>query len=95
MSVGLSLIIQHLLKNKRMVKGFEKKNTSVIFATQELGDILNSPLFTAINDACKSKIFLANPNAKTEVYMETYKKFSLNSEEINLIATATEKKTIL
>lgn len=79
-------------KIREWLKVLRKKNTSVIFATQELGDILNSPLFTAINDACKSKIFLANPNAKTEVYMETYKKFSLNSEEINLIATATEKK---
>lgn len=53
---------------------------------------MNSPLFTAVNDACKTKIFLANPNAKTETYIETYKKFSLNEEEIDLIANATEKK---
>lgn len=79
-------------KLREWVKVFRRKNTSIVFATQELGDILNSPLFTAINDACKTKIFLANPNAKTETYIETYKKFGLNEEEIDLIANATEKK---
>lgn len=79
-------------KIREWLKVLRRKNTSVIFATQELGDILNSPLFTAVNDACKTKIFLANPNAKTETYIETYKKFSLNEEEIELIANATEKK---
>lgn len=79
-------------KIREWLKVLRRKNTSVVFATQELGDILNSPLFTAVNDACKTKIFLANPNAKTETYIETYKKFSLNEEEIDLIANATEKK---
>lgn len=79
-------------KIREWLKVLRRKNTSVIFATQELGDILNSPLFTAVNDACKTKIFLANPNAKTETYIETYKKFSLNEEEIDLIANSTEKK---
>lgn len=79
-------------KIREWLKVLRRKNTSVVFATQELGDILNSPLFTAVNDACKTKIFLANPNAKTETYIETYKKFALNEEEINLIANATEKK---
>ena len=79
-------------KIREWLKVLRRKNTSVVFATQELGDILNSPLFTAVNDTCKTKIFLANPNAKTETYIETYKKFSLNEEEIDLIANATEKK---
>lgn len=79
-------------KIREWLKVLRRKNTSVVFATQELGDILNSPLFTAVNDACKTKIFLANPNARTETYIETYKKFSLNEEEIELIANATEKK---
>lgn len=79
-------------KIREWLKVLRRKNTSVVFATQELGDILNSPLFTAVNDACKTKIFLANPNAKTETYIETYKKFGLNEEEINLIANSTEKK---
>lgn len=79
-------------KIREWLKVLRRKNTSVVFATQELGDILNSPLFTAVNDACKTKIFLANPNAKTDTYLETYKKFGLNEEEINLIAEATEKR---
>ncbi|SKA06217.1 type IV secretion system protein VirB4 [Cetobacterium ceti] len=82
-------------KIREWLKVLRRKNTSVVFATQELGDILNSPLFTAVNDACKTKIFLANPNAKTEIYIETYKKFSLNNEEIDLVATATEKRDYL
>ncbi|MGL5569271.1 MAG: ATPase [Cetobacterium sp.] len=82
-------------KIREWLKVLRRKNTSVIFATQELSDIINSPLFTAVNDACKTKIFLANPNAKTEVYLETYKKFSVNDEEIEIIAEATEKKDYL
>lgn len=42
-------------KIREWLKVLRKKNCSVIFATQELGDILNSKLFTTILDALSNK----------------------------------------
>lgn len=79
-------------KIRDWLKTLRKKNASVIFATQELGDIMNSKLFTTILDACKTKVFLPNPNAQMDSYLEIYKKFGLNDTEIELIAEGTPKK---
>ncbi|MGL5798376.1 MAG: zonular occludens toxin domain-containing protein, partial [Cetobacterium sp.] len=79
-------------KIREWLKVLRKKNTSVVFATQELGDILNSKLFTTILDACKTKIFLPNVNAEAENYIPVYEKFGLNRKEIEIIAKSTPKK---
>lgn len=79
-------------KIRDWLKTLRKKNASVIFATQELGDIMNSKLFTTILDACKTKVFLPNPNAQIDSYKEVYKKFGLNDTEIRIIAESTPKK---
>ncbi|MGL5932239.1 MAG: ATPase [Cetobacterium sp.] len=79
-------------KIREWLKVLRKKNTSVVFATQELGDILNSKLFTTILDACKTKIFLPNVNAGAENYVPIYEKFGLNKREIEIIANSTPKK---
>lgn len=79
-------------KIREWLKVLRKKNTSVIFATQELGDIMNSSLFTTILDACKTKIFLPNPNAGADNYIPIYEKFGLNEREIEIISAGTQKK---
>lgn len=79
-------------KIREWLKVLRKKNTSVVFATQELGDILNSKLFTTILDACKTKIFLPNVNAQGENYIPIYEKFGLNRREVEIIAVSTPKK---
>ncbi|MEI6856237.1 ATPase [Psychrilyobacter sp.] len=79
-------------KIREWLKVLRKKNTSVIFATQELGDIMNSPLFTTILDACNTKIFLPNSNAVSENYIPVYKAFGLNEKEIEIISKSTPKK---
>ena len=79
-------------KIREWLKVLRKKNTGVIFATQELGDIMNSKLFTTILDACLTKIFLPNANALADNYSVIYKKFGLNSKEIQIISEATPKK---
>lgn len=83
---------QFSAKIREWLKVLRKKNTGVIFATQELGDIMNSKLFTTILDACKTKVFLPNPNAEAENYIPIYEKFGLNKTEILTIASATAKK---
>lgn len=79
-------------KIREWLKVLRKKNTSVIFATQELGDILSSSLFPTILDACKTKVFLPNSNAEAENYIPVYEKFGLNKREIEIIAQAINKK---
>ena len=74
------------------LKVLRKKNTGVIFATQELGDIMNSKLFTTILDACLTKIFLPNANAMSDNYSVIYRKFGLNGKEIEIISESTPKK---
>ena len=53
---------------------------------------MNSKLFTTILDACLTKIFLPNANALADNYSVIYKKFGLNSKEIQIISEATPKK---
>ena len=79
-------------KIREWLKVLRKKNTGVIFATQELGDIMNSKLFTTILDACLTKIFLPNANAMADNYSMIYRKFGLNSKEIEIISESTPKK---
>ena len=79
-------------KIRDWLKTLRKKNTSVVFATQELGDIVKSKLFTTILDACKTKVFLPNSNAIEESYASIYQMFGLNSKEINTIANAIPKR---
>lgn len=69
-----------------------KKNGSVIFATQSLSDVANSPILPAIQESCFTKIFLANPNAKTEQNQAIYKQFDINEKETEIISQMQPKR---
>lgn len=75
---------------REWLKVLRKANGSVIFATQSLQDIVESPIASAIKESCPNKIFLPNPSAlgATEVYAG----FGLNEQEIGMIAAATPKR---
>ena len=53
-----------------MAQDAQKKNVSVIFATQSLADIKDSTIAPAIIESCASRIFLPNPQA-TEPQIRT------------------------
>lgn len=74
------------------LKVLRKSNAYVVFATQSLQDIYNSPIAPIVMDSCPNKIFLANPNAIEERSSEIYSAFGLNQVEIAAIAEATPKK---
>lgn len=75
-------------KIRDWLKTFRKKNASVVFATQELEDIMKSSLFSTILTACKTKIFLPNDKCRTEENIQVYKKFGFNEKELELIEAA-------
>ena len=80
-------------KLKEYFKDMRKKNTSIIFATQNLADIANkSDLMTTIMENCPSRIFMPNINAINEQNKQMYRLFGCNERQINIIATITPKR---
>jgi hypothetical protein len=70
------------------LKVLRKKNVYVVFATQEIADVANSPLKTTIIQQCFTKIYLADPSALDPGMMGYYQEFGLTDSEISLIASA-------
>jgi type IV secretion system protein VirB4 len=74
------------------LKVLRKKNVFVLFATQDVADIEKSPLKTTVIQQCLTKIYLADPAARTAGMTEVYQAFGLSGAEIALIAQATMKR---
>jgi type IV secretion system protein VirB4 len=74
------------------LKVLRKKNVFVVFATQDVADVYDSPLRTTIIQQCLTKIYLADPSAVTAGMMEVYRAFGLSDSEIGLIAGAVMKR---
>ena len=77
---------------REWLKVLRKKNVSVIFATQSLADIANSPVAPAIIESCLSRIFLPNNRAMEPQQKEAYDRFGLNKRQVQIIASATPKR---
>ena len=77
---------------REWLKVLRKKNVSVIFATQSLADIADSPIAPAIIESCLSRIFLPNNRAMEPQQQEAYDRFGLNKRQIQIIASATPKR---
>lgn len=77
---------------KRWLKTLRKANASVIFATQSLADIGSSAIATALIESCPSRLFLPNANALEPQIAEIYRRFGLNSRQVQLIARAIPKR---
>lgn len=79
-------------KIEEWLRTLRKKNVSVIFATQSLNDVLNSPIVSALVESCPTRIFLSNPDAMDPVIYSLYERFGLNNQQIRLLTTATPKR---
>jgi type IV secretion system protein VirB4 len=79
-------------KIREWLKVLRKRNAAVVFATQQLSDVLRSPLADVILESCHTRIYLPNPRARSEEGIELYKKMGLNTQQIALISEATPKK---
>ena len=82
---------QFAAKIREWLKVLRKANASVIFATQSITDIVNSPIFHTVLESCYSRIFLPNNDALEEKTKENYGLFGLNRRQIEIIASATKK----
>lgn len=79
-------------KIKSWIKELRKYNAFVVFATQDLTDLANSPIVDTIQGNCPTKIFLPNSNAVNPKSAAVYERFGLNMTEIGLVATGTPKR---
>ncbi|HGO6731194.1 TPA: VirB4 family type IV secretion/conjugal transfer ATPase [Legionella pneumophila] len=69
-----------------------KKNCCVLMATQHLSHAVNSGILEVIVESTASKIFLPNPNARSQESAATYAQMGLNPTQIDIIATAVPKR---
>lgn len=77
-------------KIKEWLKVFRKKNCVVIMATQSVADVQSSPIASAINESCPTKIFLPNPDAERTTKL--YEEMGLNEREIEILGQARKKR---
>jgi len=79
---------------REWLKTLRKKNASVIFATQSLSDIADSPIAPAIVESCPTRIFLPNERAIEPQITAIYRRFGLNDRQIEIIARATAQMLV-
>lgn len=73
-------------KLKEWLKVLRKKHVFVLFASQELNDVIKSPIASTIIEQCPTKIYLANDEARTDFVYDAYRTFGLEPPEIELIS---------
>lgn len=79
-------------KMREWLKVLRKANASVVFATQSITDVLNSPIKDVVIDSCPTKIFLPHAGASTDNVKGFYESFGLNDRQIKLISCAIAKQ---
>lgn len=91
---------QFASKIREWLKVLRKSNTSVVFATQSLADIVASPIVATILESCPTRIFLPNKDAMDDTrtgadkpsMREMYMSFGLNEQQIMMLAKAIPKR---
>jgi type IV secretion system protein VirB4 len=81
-----------LAKLRQWLKELRKKNAAVVFATQSLNDLKNSPLLPVLKESCPTKIFLPNRAATSQDLRPLYIDMGLNDRQIELLAMSTPKQ---
>lgn len=83
---------EFVAKIAEWLRVLRKYNAFVVFATQSLVDIVDSPIFSVVLENCPTRIFLPNKDAITEQSRAVYEMFGLNSQQTRIIADALPQK---
>jgi P-type conjugative transfer protein TrbJ len=92
MRPGSFSTIRCLPRIREWLKTLRKKNVAVLFATQSLADIADSPIAPAIIESCPQRILLPNDRAIEPQSRAIYERFGLNDRQIELISRASPKR---
>ncbi|HBL26511.1 MAG TPA: hypothetical protein DD490_06730 [Acidobacteria bacterium] len=74
------------------LRELRKKNASVVFVTQALADLEQSPLRSVLYESCPTRILLPNADALSPTGSPVYRGIGLNDRQIELLARATRKR---
>ena len=89
------LMLQDQTFGDELIKWFKtlrKFNAIVILATQSLTDLEQSPHFINLLECAKTRFFLANSDASTDLLRPIYQRLGLSASEVDLIAAAAPKR---
>lgn len=87
--------LEHPLFQRKLtewLRTFRSRNTSLMFATQQVGDISSSKIADLILDNCPTKILLPNAEAANPVSADFYRRMGMNAHEIALLCQAIPRK---
>jgi type IV secretory pathway VirB4 component len=76
---------------REWLKTLRKMHAGVVFVTQNLSDVFNSPLCDPILESCKTKILLPNVEAERAT-TDFYRKVGMTEHQIARLAQATPKR---
>jgi type IV secretion system protein VirB4 len=79
-------------KIRDWLKTLRKKNAAVVFATQSVSDVLAKPITAAIMESCLTKIFLPNPEARSQNSAAAYRQIGLSDRQIEILSYAVPKR---
>ena len=74
------------------LRTLRKKNAAVVFVSQSVADVVNSPRHDIILESCPTKILLPNPEAESDHVRRLYEGIGLNRRQIQVLATALPKR---
>lgn len=74
------------------LKTLRKRNAAVVFATQSLADVAESPVAPTLIESCPSRIFLPNERAEEPEARAAYARFGLNDRQARILAEAVPKR---
>jgi type IV secretion system protein VirB4 len=74
------------------LKTLRKKHVFCLFATQEIEDAASSSLASTIISQCVSKIYLADPSARSPEIRKAYARFGLEDSEIDVLSDSVMKR---
>lgn len=79
-------------KIREWLKVLRKRNVAVLFATQSLSDIADSPIAPALIENCLTRIFLPNGRALEPAVRKVYESFGLSEQQLRLLSSAAPKR---
>jgi len=74
------------------LRTLRKKNAAVVFVSQSVADVVNSPRRDIILESCPTKILLPNPEAESDHVRRLYEGIGLNRRQVQILATALPKR---
>ena len=79
-------------KIEEWLRVLRKRNCAVVFVSQSLTEVFNSPQRDLLLESCPTKVFLPNSEARSSQTSQLYRRLGLNETQVELVAHAIPKR---